>query len=388
MRAPPEVSLPEGTVDLVRELVPPVRALLARGLSDDFQRSCVRIGCFTRFTGGLKSSLVGGLRIDVRAVLKLGGPDLVLHERLMQAVNQERRRTFPTVLDRVELDAGRQFLLLEDLHKYATVLHLVYHRSLTATAATRILDHTIGALLAIRETGRIRREVLADIPIQPEPFSRRLREKLHAVLEADPELQPLRDQPGQVVGVPCPPLNLILENVECFLTKTASRLAPVLQHGDPHLGNIMVRARGHGWSVLLIDPNPEVGFSDPLYDVGKLLHWAEPVGWAQVKPEMCEAEWQCRKGGWTLNARCKPLSAAAERRRERLHAGLLERIPRLLPDEPESSWRARLPLAIAAAHIGLAALFKEEDKRPARRFALAHTLRHLAEWWRECRPGA
>jgi hypothetical protein len=39
----------------------------------------------------------------------------------------------------------------------------------------------------------------------------------------------------------------------------------------------------------LIDPNPEVRFTDPLHDAGKLFHWAEPVGWTHVAPEVCFA---------------------------------------------------------------------------------------------------
>jgi hypothetical protein len=125
-----EVDLPQGTVDLVSELVPAVRGLLRRGLSDEFQKGCVRVGCFQAFGGGLKASLVGGLRIDVHAVIKLGGPDLQSHRELMEAVNRVRPNTFPEVLDVVELDNGRRLLLMGNLRKYSSLLDLIYRDGL------------------------------------------------------------------------------------------------------------------------------------------------------------------------------------------------------------------------------------------------------------------
>src|SRR5687768_16768305 len=103
-----EVRLPEGTLDLRAELVPAVRALLRRGLDDDFMASCVRIGAFEAFGGGLKARLVGGLRVDVDAAVKLGDDELELHRRVMEHVNRERPATFPAVLDLVRLDRGRR----------------------------------------------------------------------------------------------------------------------------------------------------------------------------------------------------------------------------------------------------------------------------------------
>lgn len=368
-------------MDLVGELVPAVRRLLGRGLSDAFQRSCVRIGAFQCFGGGLKASLVGGLRIDVHAVLKLGGPDLVLHQRFMNATNAVRPGTFPEILDRVEVEAGRQCLLMEDLRHYASLVDLIFERGLPANALAPVLDKTLAALAAIHETGR-RPDALTGIPTTPEPFAARLRAKLTAALEADPALALLWTTPGQVMGTPCPPLGELLDAITTFLQKHANAAPRLLQHGDPHLGNVMVRARGRGWSVRLIDPNPEVGFTDPLYDVGKLYHWAEPVGWAHVAPEVCRSQWRCHPDGWQLDAHHAPVNPAAERRRASLEAWLGNLHRRLAPGEHDDSLRQRLPLAIAAAHVGLAALLQGDAQQTARRFVLAHTLRHLAQWHR------
>src|SRR5688572_660790 len=117
-----EVRLPEGTLDLRNELVPAVRALLRRGLDDGFMASCVRIGAFRPFGGGLKARLVGGVRVDVDAALKLGDGELELHRRLMERVDAERPGTFPAVLDLVKLDRERRLLIMEQLRKHETLL--------------------------------------------------------------------------------------------------------------------------------------------------------------------------------------------------------------------------------------------------------------------------
>ena len=108
----PEITLPAGTLNLEAELVPAVRTLLARGLSDSFMRACVRIGEFETYSGGLKADLVGGLTLHVNAALKLGGGELEGHAALMNAVNDLRPGTFAEVLETVPLDGGRWLLLM------------------------------------------------------------------------------------------------------------------------------------------------------------------------------------------------------------------------------------------------------------------------------------
>ncbi|MCX6926200.1 MAG: phosphotransferase [Verrucomicrobia bacterium] len=375
-----DVQLPDGTIDLVKDLVPAVRGLLRRGLSDEFQKACVRVGCFQSLGGGLKASLVGGLRIDVHAVLKLGGADLGLHRELMTAVNRVRPRTFPEILDLVELGQGRKLLLMGNLRKHSTLLDLVYRDGLTDKDCESILHKVVEALLAVRKTGEPGKSRWPGIPTQTDPFTARLRSKLREVLKADPELKPILALPGRVMGVPCPPVEELLNRTGRFMAERAPRVTPVLQHGDPHLANIMARRYGKGYAVTLIDPNPEVGFTDPLYDAGKLFHWAEPVGWAHVASEVCRAEWRACRTGWELDARHEPPDAAAEQRRRKLVALLKACLPRLVPGDSPAGLCHPLPLAIAAAHFGLAALLKGDAQRTAWRFVLAHTLRHLGEW--------
>jgi hypothetical protein len=373
-----EVDLPQGTVDLVSELVPAVRGLLRRGLSDEFQKGCVRVGCFQAFGGGLKASLVGGLRIDVHAVIKLGGPDLQSHRELMEAVNRVRPNTFPEVLDVVELDNGRRLLLMGNLRKYSSLLDLIYRDGLPEKDVPGILDKVVDAMLAVRKAGELRKGRWPGIPMQPDPFTGRLRKKLAEVLKADPEMKPIMTLPGRVMGVPCPPVNELLDHAETIMAERAQYVTPVLQHGDPHLGNIMVRQYGKGYSVKLIDPNPEVGFTDPLYDIGKLFHWAEPVGWAHVAPEVCLADWRCGRSAWELTASQELPDGNAERRRANLVARLKERFLRRRESGRAEESDGAVAVAKAAAHIGLAALLKADTQRTARRYVLAQTLREMA----------
>ena len=87
--------------------MPAVRALLRRGLSEQFLRSCVRIGGYEPFGGGFKSRLVGGLRIDVNAVLKLGDRELVAMAALVDRVDPHGRRPGRTAAAGSGLRAGR-----------------------------------------------------------------------------------------------------------------------------------------------------------------------------------------------------------------------------------------------------------------------------------------
>jgi hypothetical protein len=147
----------------------------------------------------------------------------------------------------------------------------------------------------------------------------------------------------------------------------------------------MARKRGRGVSVRLIDPNPSIGVTDPLYDAGKLLHWAEPVGWARVAPDQCRARLRVRRDGWSLSAELCDVSTAAEARRAFLERRIHERLARL--GRPTDTTRAaRLHVAVASAHVGLAALLDRPDQAHPRRFAFAHALASLARWHGEHWP--
>jgi hypothetical protein len=380
MDSKPSVVLPPGTVDLASEVVPAVRALLRRGLPDDFVRACVRVGAFEAFGGGYKSELVGGLRIDVNAAMKLGGEELDRHVLLMERVNKTRPRTFPSVQAVVPLDRGRRLLFMEQLMSHTTLLDLVYRRRTAVSDLDRILDNAFVGVRAVRRTTREQAPALRKIPRTSDPYGKRLRTKLETITTIDPELAPLWERAGSVLGEKVPPLTPLLACLDAWLGSALPAAPKMLCHGDLHLGNVMARRRGRGFSVRMIDPNPEIGITDPLYDAGKLLHFAEPVGWAAIDPAHCRATLRLRAKSYSLTPRLSPSSASAERRRASFEALLRER---LMSVRRKDETRApRLEVATAAAHVGLAALLSEKRDESARRFVLAHALRALGAWHR------
>jgi hypothetical protein len=365
-----EPLLPDGTVDLRSEVVPAVRALLARGLDEELQRTCVRIGGFTRFGGGLKADLVGGLRIDVAAVLKLGDAELAQHERFIDRVNRTRNNTFPRVLLLRKLDGARWLMFMEELLGHTTLSSLTYERPTRRADLERIVEHVFDRVRAIRRT-RLRLPRLVD------PYTERLRDRFRGIVDADPALAVIRKKRGVVLGVPTPPLDVLLDDVARWAPDVLAKAPRTLCHGDLHLGNIMARRRGNGWSVRLIDPNPTIGISDPLYDAGKLLHFAEPVGWAYLFPDRCKSRLGRTRSGYTLDASVDA-PASAEVRRGWLEAILRERLAVRRAADPTRA--ARLFLATAAAHVGLAAFLHRTEHTPARRLTVAYALAALARW--------
>ena len=93
-KLPDRVALPPGTIELTDQLVPVVRQILQRGLPEDFLRSCVRIGGFKAFGGGLKADMVGGLRVDIHAVLEFSASNENKHarQRVIVSVSRMARR--------------------------------------------------------------------------------------------------------------------------------------------------------------------------------------------------------------------------------------------------------------------------------------------------------
>ncbi|MEX2499527.1 MAG: phosphotransferase [Wenzhouxiangellaceae bacterium] len=367
---------PEQVLRLREELVPAMRGLLGRGLSESFMRQCVRIGEFQTYAGGLKADLVGGLTLNLNAVIKLGGEEIDAHARLMNAVNARRERTFVEVLESVELPHDRWLLLMADLKNHSTLFDLVYHKKTPARLLERAIDKTFQGLRACHE---LKPDSGLKFPVTTDPFTPRIRPKLVEAVRNDPALAPMLDNPGTVRGLPCPPLNKLLADLEHWLHETMPHAPGVLVHGDPHLRNVMARQYGNGLAVRFIDPNPDFGYTDPVYDLGKLLHFAEPVGWALVNPELCGADWQPRSGQWLLSASLNNAPVHAERRRAMIEREIRWHIVSLACARAPA-FEARLHVARASAHLGLLSLFGGPEAAEASRFVLAHALEALARW--------
>jgi hypothetical protein len=219
------VSLPEGTVDLRTEVVPAIRDLLRHGLSDDVQRACVRAGAFTQFGGGLKADLVGGLRIDVNAALKLGDAELELHRALMESVNRIRARTFPAVLSLVKLSGGRRLMFMEQLLGHDTLLDLTYLRPTARADLERVLDKVVEGVRAVRRLARGDAKLVRRLPRTADPYTARIRDRIDRIVVADPELAVVRSRPGTALGVAVGPVDAVLDEVARWVPGAWARRA-------------------------------------------------------------------------------------------------------------------------------------------------------------------
>jgi hypothetical protein len=130
--------------------------------------------------------------------------------------------------------------------------------------------------------------------------------------------------------------------------------------------------------VRLIDPNLQIGFSQPIYDIGKLYNWAEQVGWATANPSCCVSHWLVgnKAKSWSLSASLRRESAAAEKRRKCFELAISEFAERYRPLYG-ADYEKILAVSIASAHLGLTTLFPSEKDKHVRRFVFAHALKHL-----------
>ena len=315
----------------------------------------------------------------MNAALKLGGGELEGHAALMNTANDLRPGTFAEVLETVPLDGGRWLLLMAQLRKHETLFDLVFERETTLAALRQALDKTFSGLAVVHAVVPRTSPKLGHFVETQDPYTPRVRAKLNAALNAEPALAPMLDAPGQVLGLACRPLGDLLRRLEAWLARVMPDVPRLLIHGDPHLRNVMVRHYGKGLSARFIDPNPDYGYTDPAYDFGKLLHFAEPVGWAVARPAACQGCWQLGRDGWTLDATLLTAPQAPERRRTFLEQEIHARIARLSWAR-DPTWVARLHVARASAHLGLLARFSGQDTEDARRFVLAHAVAALAAW--------
>ncbi len=361
--------------ELLRDVVQAVRCLLETGLNADLQRGSVRVGAFQKFGGGLKAELVGGLRIDVNAVLKVGDGSLLRDVDLIGAVNA-LESVFPQPLRVVELPRARHMMLMEQLTGYETLLSLTYQSGSPISLLQRVVEK------AIRQVRLVHR-VEWDAAAGPGLFRQRLRARLVEPVAKHDQLHAMATTPGRLrvranetwVTRECPPLNKL---VDVAVKRASARLrrCSSLQHGDPHLANILWRPYGKGVRVRLIDPNGSVGKTSPFYDYGKLVHFADPMGWVRVAPEACSCRFDVRKSGaWVLSSEYQPSSARAESRRQTVRAQIDQLFGDLI------GCNGGLPAAavgIAAAHSGLVPLIEQEE--PAKfGFAVAQTVGSLLD---------
>jgi Phosphotransferase enzyme family len=367
-------------LDVRNDIRRAVKDMMLERMSEQFIASCVRTQEFQAWGGGYKSELVGRLKLSVVAGLKLGGPELHRDAAIMREINAAGASICIEPLHVTDIHNGKSILLMEGLEKHCSLLDVVYFQPVLGAVQDRLVKRIVNGLAQIR---KVLPATLAEanVPITVDPYSDRLRSKVLGTLAEVEELggDSLLSQPGLLDGKKCPPVADLVHDACTWLTSNTKAIQPVLAHGDLHMKNILVRRRGGGYSFRFIDPNGEIGFTDALYDVGKLLHWAEKLGWSQANKDVCKVKWSPagRNKLWRLTAGIGPSSQAAEHRRQRLKSSIL-RLTEPLWEEPNA--RPRLHLSVASAHAGLLNLYAKAGNYDMARFATYFTLRSLLRW--------
>lgn len=360
--------------ELIKMFVPLIRNLVSKGLSENFIKSCVRIGDMDRFTGGLKSDYVGHVRIDVNTVIKTHSSELELHKALMEEVNKNEK-VFPEVLQLTKLDDGLYIMLMEELVKYDTFLKFIYDKNLSDKELEKLTTKALEKLSIIHNTET---KNLNNLSVNSNPYYERIKGKINDVFKSDKELKQLKILKCKINNKEVLSVSEILKQLKNWLKKDLINNNLQLAHGDYHLANILFRPRGKGYSCLTIDPNPLIGVSDPIYDFGKLLHWIDIVGWAKHKPENCKSEYKLTKGNIEINYWLENEPKSVKHRRDAVYKLVINHLNKnssaLCGD-----WEKRLKISLASSHLGLAAIFNKPENTEVRRFIFARSIELLHE---------
>jgi hypothetical protein len=388
-------------VDVRGHIVPIVRRWLQSGVSSENLRSSVRIQEINELAGGLKAPAVGAVNVSVQVIVKQGSSELLQHQQLMNEVNKRfvstrnsstNSQIFPEVMrvDRMDgFSADRDHLMIQQaLVKFETVQSLLYSGTQGLARAEKALLLGLPAMEFIHRISESQRGPLKDLPRTPDPFTQRITERLNRLSAQIRWLETAFDKGIRVDGEMLPPLSETLEHLANWQAKRTKELKLSLVHGDPHIANLMTRQRGKGESIRWIDPNPTVGFSDPAYDWGKVLHFLEPVGWAKESADAFQVRVTGGSSSPQVTTSLKSVTSAIEDARKRMES--LVRTAALTAMRRNPDKEAVLELAIASAHAGYAALdigsgLNSSEKRVAekrREFATALKLRALARWYR------
>ena len=254
----------------------------ARGISGNFLGENLRLKFGERYSDGYKSELVADLQLQVNMIIKHGGSEILQEAEMMRKFNRQRPKLCPEVYGTYRIEDNVNGLLLEKLAGYTSLYSAIYEGEgenspdkirLTAQNICRRLEKFYLAHSQKNEASLDFVKLYTD----------RIQEKLKLAKEK---------KFGNLLSASQVVVNGLNherpENVLRFLSNLGERqrvfTGTHLVHGDPHLGNLFARRNPkRGYSIKLIDPNPSWGYSDYLYDIGKLYHWAEEVGFVNYE---------------------------------------------------------------------------------------------------------
>lgn len=369
-----DLDIPEEIFALVVEAV---RKVLQRGLPERTVRSNVRLEGFERYGGGMKSPLVGGLSVRLELALKIGDRELDGLVSLFRAANAGCDRVFPEIHRLIEMpgDDGRRILVMDHLRGYRPLWWTVFQAGtpprLVERAAGRCLEqidrvHALGAKSTSTVRSTSRKLYFDRLRAKAKELARR--PWFEEACEKGLFLQ------GSRGWLEAPPVDELIAGLEEGLRPVPQK-AEVVLHGDPHLGNLMVRRYGNGFAARLIDPNPSWGVGDYLYDVGKCFHFADDCGPARLWPDRVVLALRRHRGRPALaRPRFEPqLGTALRRRQDALARTLRAWRDRRAESVQEAGESPRWHLAVATATLVTAtAVGSAASERALAHCALSH----------------
>ncbi len=360
-----------------------VRGLLQRGLPERTVRSNVRLEGFERYGGGMKSPLVGGLSVRLGLTLKIGNRELDGFVSLFRAANAGQRRVFPEIHSLIALpgDDERRVLVMDHLRGYRPLWWTVFQTGTSPRMVERAAKRCFEQIDRVHALGPE-----STNPVRSTPqtlYFDRLRAKVRELARL-PWFEEARERglflEGRRGWLEAPPVDELIADLEEAIGP-GPRQAEVVLHGDPHLGNLMVRRYGDGFAARLIDPNPSWGVGDYLYDVGKCFHFADDCGPARLWPERVVLPLRRHRGRPALTRpRFDPqLGTSLRRRQEALRKMLHAWRDRRAEGVGEAGDSPRWHLAVATATLVTAtAVGSRDSERALTHCALSHLLQARA----------
>lgn len=363
--------------ELILFLVPIVREILQKGLTENFLKSCVRIGEVLPKTAGLKSNFVGHIRIDVNTIVKIHTEELNLHKSLMEKVNSQipNKKIFPNILQVTKINDSKYIMLMEELLKHESFLTYIYVKATKQTELEILTKKVLENLSIIHETPIL---VSDNFKSNRNPYYKRIKEKIYEILSNDKELSIMDKHNGRINNNYIISIESMLSNLNSWLKDNIQDIKLSLNHGDYHLENILFRPRGRGYSCLTIDPNPLVGESDPLYDFGKLLHWIDIVGWAKYKPVNCKAIFNISESSWEIEYYLEKEPKSVKKRRHIVWDIVLSHL-KMNSNKFSNKWDRLLNVSLASSHLGFASILKGEENKEVRRFVFSRAIELINE---------
>lgn len=278
-------ELPKETKELVKEILIETSK---QGTTADLN---IDIGVYERFSEAVASDIVGKVNFNGCVFVKAGREIEKIKKQAdyIKNLKPKLKDLFPKIID-VRDKNGVCICLMELLGTYISLHEMIFKRY----SDWQIMNSIDGVLELIskiysneidRKNIPQTKKLYQDLRIEESISVGRERHKKEEIKIQDDWKGFFPNGIESLLTSKIKIDDLLLEPFSVYqiiLSQKISLLSPnfiTWIHGDLHPGNIMVNLNMPGSEIKLIDPNPdfEKG-SDYLYDMGKLLHWLDMMG--------------------------------------------------------------------------------------------------------------